>query len=193
MISSIYRIAEQCLVTLSGVDRQAVIAAVVDSLGSATKAQWYENKQDGISEIDGIFIYTFGKTTFLTPVLDDGVNMYYITTPSAYVRLPNEMGIVMVSFLQGQTLPFVRINAGSVGMWARLKASVLGGSQTYFSEGSRLYFPKMTATTNGNILLKLAGGFAGVDVREELNLPPDVISQVVMMVNQKFQPQDQKN
>lgn len=194
MISSIYRIAEQCLVTLPNVERQVLIAAVQDCLGSVVKLQWYENRQDGVAEVDGVFIYAFGKTTPLTPVLDTAAGFYYITMPASYVRIPCELGINQVSFLRDQANDFVRLNSGSVSMWSNLKAFALGGKQTYFIEGAKMYFPKMAVGTVDDILLKLAVAYAQLDVREEFTVPPDVINQVVIMVNQRFMgpPADKK-
>lgn len=186
MISSVYRIAEQCRVVLKDVERQVLIAAVQDCLGTVVKNSWYENKQDGIAEVDGVFIYTFGKTVALTPTLEASTGLYYITIPSSYVRLPNEMGINQVSFLTTQTAPFVRISSANYGMWAGLKAYELGGLQTYFVEGTKMYFPKMVVGTVANILLKLSVAYSTLDVREEFNIPPDVINQVIIMVNQRF-------
>lgn len=186
MVSSIYRIAEQCMSTIPNVDRQTLIAAVQDSLGIIAKQNWFENKSDGVTEVDGSLIFTFGKTSPLTPAQDADTDMYCITIPSSSVALPNGYGINMVSFMKGQTSPFVMINSGSVGLWSRVKAGVLGGSQTYFVEGTKMYFPKMTAATAGNILLKMVAAFAEIDVRAELNIPPDMITQIIAMVNQKF-------
>lgn len=186
MISSIYRIAEQCRQTLPNVEMQPLIAAVQDCFGTVAKGSWYENKQDGVSEVDGSLIFTFGKTNALSPAVDVNVDMYYIVIPSSAVALPNGYGINMVSFMKAQNTPLIMINSGSVGMWANVKAGILGGRQTYFVEGTKMYFPKMTSATVQNILLKMVLALGEVDVREELNIPPDMISQIVLMVNQKF-------
>jgi hypothetical protein len=188
MASSLYKIAEQvCEITGRYGDIQAVISSVVDSYSSQVKKEFYENRADGCQEVDGIFLYTFGKTELLTPSVELSTDMYYIVIPSSFLRLPHEMGINAVSFIKGQTSSFVRVGAGGLDMWSRLKSNIFGGRQTYYVEGTQMYFPKMTSLTNGNILLKLAIALDAVDVDEELNIPRSVIDNIVMAVVAKFQ------
>lgn len=186
--TSIYKISEQVKLILGDIDIQAITSFVIDAYSSSVKREFYENKNDGVSEIDGTFLFSFGKETSLTPILELSTDMYFIMIPSSYLRLPHEMGINMVSFAKGQTKEFIRVNSGSVSMWSNLKANLLGGSQTYFVEGARMYFPKMTNTTNGNLLLKLAIALDDVDVDEELSIPRSVVDNIVSMVVMKFRP-----
>jgi len=184
-MTSLSKIAEQVKYILGFGDMQPILASVIDCYSSVVKKEFYENKSDGMSEIDGAFIYTFKK---IVPVLDIDVDQYYIKIPSSYLRLPHEMGVNYVGFALGQTKPFVRINSGSIGMWNGLKAAVLGGSQTYYIEGNLMYFPKMTSSTNGDILLKLAIALDTEDVDFELNIPRSMVDNIVNMVLAKFQP-----
>jgi len=185
MATSIFMLAEKARDILGKGDIQAIISACVDSYAVVVKQSWYENKQDGINEVDGVFQYTFKN---IVPEVDLDTDFYYIVIPSSYVRLPHEAGINAVSFMKQQDKPFVRINSGSVGIWANLKANIMGGAQTYYVEGIRMYFPKMTSVSNGNILLKLAIALDAVDVEEVLNIPPDMASAIVDMVVAKYQP-----
>lgn len=187
-MTTLNKIAEQCKYILGSGDMQPLIASVIDCYSTAVKKEWYENKSEGYAEIDGAFIYSYGKDGSLTPVVDDNTGMYYISIPSSYIRLPGECGINYVGFAKGQIKPFVRLGAGSVGMWANLKSSVLGGSQTYFVEGAQMFFPKMTDMTNGNLFLKLSIALDNVDIDEELNIPRSVIDNIVNMVIAKFAP-----
>jgi hypothetical protein len=187
-MTSLLKIAEQCKFILGAGEIQPLIASVIDCYSTAVKREFYENKAEDFSEIDGAFIYTYGKDNSLVPALDSATEMYYITIPSSYVRLPGEYGINSVSFIKGQTKPFIRVGASSVGMWSNLLANVMGGHQTYFAEGTRMYFPKMTNMTNGNIMMKLTVALDSVDVDEELNIPRSVVDVVVNMVVAKFAP-----
>jgi hypothetical protein len=187
-MTSILKISEQCKYLLGAGDIQPLIASVIDCYSSAVKKEWYENKQDGVSEIDGVFIYNFGKDGSLSPILDLTIDTYYIVIPSSYLRLPAEMGVNQVSFIKGQSKPFIRVGSASVGMWSGLLAGVMGGHQTYYVEGTRMYFPKMTNMTNGNLMLKLSVALDEVDVDEELNIPRSVVDNIVNMVVQKFGP-----
>lgn len=187
-MTSLLKIAEQCKFLLGAGEIQPLIASVIDCYSSQVKKEVYENKAEDFGEIDGTFIYTYGKDNSLTPILDLATDMYYIVIPSSYVRLPGEYGINSVSFIKGQTKPFIRVGASSVGMWSNLLASVLGGHQTYFAENTRMYFPKMTNMTNRNIMLKLTVALDNVDVDEPLNIPRSTIDAIVNMVVQKFAP-----
>lgn len=193
---SLYEIAEKCKYQLGSVgDFQALISTVIDSYSTVAKMSFYENKQDGVSEIDGEFIYTFGKNTSLTPSLDLDTDEYYIIIPSSYLRLPCEYGISSVAYMQGQSSQFVRVSTGNAGMWSNIKAGLLGGRQTYYVEGTRMYFPKMKNTTKGNILLKMAVALDDMEkddrIDEPLNISRDVVDQIVAMVVAKFAPPKQ--
>lgn len=188
-MTSIYKISEQIIQRTGSGDHQAVIAAVIDSYSSACRREWYEGKADGIDEIAGSAIYTFGKTTPLIPVLDTFTNEYYITMPSSVLNLPAQRGIVWVSYPQDK-VDFVLVN----GLWnPSLKAFGLGGRQTYRPEETKMYFPKMEAGDVGNILLKLAVALDNVDVDEELNIPRAMIDSIVDIVVQKFAPKPKED
>lgn len=187
-MTSILKISEQCKYLLGAGDIQVLIASVIDCYSTAVKREFYENKAEDFSEIDGAFIYTYGKDNSLVPALDLATDMYYIVIPSSYVRLPGEYGINGVSFIKGQTKSFIRTSSGDVGLMEGLLGSVMGGHQTYFVEGTRMYFPKMTNMTNGNLMLKLTVGLDDVDVDEPLNIPRSTIDVIVNMVVEKFAP-----
>ncbi len=184
--NSLFKIAEQCRVLLPDVDIQVLIASVIDAYAVMAKREWFENKNDGTSEVDGVFLYTFKN---IVPVEDCDRKMWYVTMPSSYLRLPHEMGINWISFMQDQ-IDFVRI--ANIGIWGNLKAYTLGGRKTYMVEGTRIYLPKMTADSTGNILMRLAIALDRVNVREELNIPPNVTSSIVDYVVSKFIPQKAK-
>lgn len=184
---SLYYIAEQCNIRLDKIDMQTLIAAVVDAYGTMARNAWYENKAEGISEVDGSFIYTFPD---IEPSWDASRDYYYITIPSSYLRLPHEMGINWVSFMKDRRA-FVRIT--SISLWENLKAFALGGKQAYMVEGTKMYFPKMTGANKGNILLKMAIALDTVDARQELNIPPNMVASIIDYVVNQFAPTPQPN
>ncbi len=192
---SLFEISEKCKYQLGGEgDFQALISSVIDSYSSIVKLSFYENKNDGVSEVDGEFIFTFGKTTSLTPMLDLQTDEYYIVIPSSYLRLPHEYGINSVAYMQGQSSQFIRVSTGNAGMWSNIKAGILGGRQTYYVEGSRMYFPKMENSQVAGILLKLAVALDTTDIDAPLNISRDVVDQIVNAVVSKFKipPPDSK-
>jgi hypothetical protein len=55
----------------------------------------------------------------------------------------------------------------------------------------KIFFPKMKATEVGEILLKLSVALDNIDVRESLNIPVNIQSQIIDMVVLKFNPKPQ--
>lgn len=183
MIYTLYSLAEKSRIILGKGDMQSIIASVIDVYASMAQKSWYESKAEGVSEVDGVFLVPFKN---ITPILDLSTDMYYIVNPSSYLLLPNGLGINYVGFAKGQSKPFVPIASSGLGLWSNLKAFALGGSQVYFIEGIRTYFPKMTNTTNGEIMVRYAIAFDQMDVEQDLQIPPNVANEIVDMVVQKF-------
>jgi len=183
-MASLFKLAEQCRSALGGKGSiQDYIALVIDAYSALIKKEWYENRADGVSEVDGAFLYSFPPAT---PELDSVSGQYFIVLPSSFLRLPHEMGVVFIGFPKGGG--FVRVTAGSSSMYQGLKSFIMGSNQTYFIEGVRIYFPKMTNMTNGPIACKLAIAYDNVDVDEELDIPRSIISQVIQSVVQVYAP-----
>ncbi len=186
--TSIFKIAEQCKVLLNKGAIQDYISSVTDCYSKLCKAEWYENKNLNCHEVDGAFVITFPS---VEPLFDSVVDQYYVATPSSYLRLPEESGIISVGFAKGQIKNFVLTNPGT---WARLKsikAGSMGNRQLYYVEGEKVYFPSMTNITNGNIMLKLAVALDNIDPDQELNIPRSIIFDIVNLVVQKYTPQPQ--
>lgn len=187
-MTSIYSIAEKCQVVIGPkVGMQVIISSVVDSYAVCVKKAWFEGKADGDGSISGVFIYPFKN---LVPVKDTDYDLFYIDVPSSYLQLPHQMGINSVSFMKGQNDPFILTGAASFGIDNTSLAGCLGGWQTYFVEGSKMYFPKMTqdiVNSDGcKILLKLTIALDTVDVEEQLNVPPNIVNDIVVMVSQPY-------
>ncbi len=190
MRTSLYRIAEQCkLITEDRVSIQALIEAVKNAYATAAKKIWYENTQFDSTEIDGSFIYTFNK---VIPELDCDRNMWFTTIPSSYLVLPHQMGVVWVSYMQDRRSWTLVPNWG---IFESLQASVMGGRNPYEIEGNKMWFPKMTSQNKGPLLIKLAIALDQIDVEEELNIAPNIITDVITLVTQpymvKVQPDDE--
>lgn len=184
---SILNIAEQCKSILGQGDLQILIQAVKNAIGTYVKTQWYEGKNEGVSEIDGSFIETFRN---LIPEKDEDLLQYYINIPSSYVDIPNQMGINQVSFISGEA--FVRLGSGQESLFRNLKGNVFGGRQTYVVQGSKMYFPKMKETditSKGvvqGLLLRLAVGFDGIGDDQQLNIPSSAQDSIVNLVIAKM-------
>lgn len=187
--TSLWSISEQVKDRLGGKgDIQTYISAVIDALGTAVKNEWFQGKNDGVSEIAGQFLYPFGKTTPLLPVLDSVYGLYYITIPSSYVSIPCEIGISSVSYAKGKS--FVRLTSAEWRNYLLTKAGkALGGRQAYFTEDKLMYFPKMNASEAMNIYLVLAVAYSTINPRDQINISPNVKDVVIDIVVAKYSPQ----
>jgi len=188
-MTSLYKISEQAIRILGKGEPQEIIELVKQAYSSVAKLQFYENKNDGVSEVNGSFVYTFKNNT---PKKDNQLDIYYVDVPSSYLELPHEMGINQVSFLKSQDAPFVRLTSSSLGLFANLKSSVFGGLQPYYVESKRIYFPLMNNVNKGDILIKLAIALNEVDVDEELNISPNIIESIISQVVQLYAPSQEK-
>jgi hypothetical protein len=185
-MTSLYKIAEQISFELGGGhDLQAIIAFVIDSYSSLVRLEFFQNKQDGTNEVQGQYIYLFGKSTPLTPIKDTVTDEYYIELPSSTLSLPHEMGIVRVSDLKCDD-EFIRVNR----LWNKhLKANQGWGKQVYIPEETRICFPKMKDSNTCDIKLALAVALDNVDVDQELNIPRSIIEGITLSVASRFKPQ----
>lgn len=192
-MTSLLKIAEQIRSILGGGYVQEYSEAVKQAYSLVAKKQWYENKNDGISEINGSFIYTFKGI----PIKQDkDTDVYYIDIPSSYVELPHEEGVNFVGYAKGLDAPFVRMSVSSSALYSGLKSSVMGGNKTYSIEGSTIQFPNMTKfdyITNDKIMLRMAISLDTVDVDQELNISPLFAGEIVDMVVSRYSQKDKNN
>ena len=182
MSQSIYKIAEKAHVILEKrVSIQILVSACIDAYGHVAKAIWFENTQFDERVIDGSFLYTFKD---IEPIYDEDRNLYYIILPSSYLILPNETGINWVSTMKDR-LSWVKVQ--NWGMFANLKASLMGGRQVYEIEGNRMWFPKMTRQNNTcPLLLKLAIAYDAIDPYEQLNIGPNIVNDIIGIVTKPY-------
>jgi len=189
-MTSKYKLAEQCRSLLGKGDWQEIMVAVTQALASVVKQEFFNGKQDGVTEINGGFIYNFNNVAVS---LDTSRNRYYAIMPATYVNLPHDYGVVSVSSMKSEDQPFIRISVGQTGLFRGLDAEGMEGNQTYYVEGTRIYFPKLVQSDNvTELLVKLAVSLDGIDDDTDLNLSPDVQDAVITLVVQKYAPQEVK-
>jgi hypothetical protein len=136
-MTTIFKIAEKCQARLGGGDLQVLISECIDALGVVVKKQWFEGRNDGVSEIGGEYIYTYGRKTPLTPTLDCDIETYYITIPSSYLGLPYSQGIYSVS--DGKGKEYVMVDSAIAASLKTIKAYSFGGRELYYVEGANMY------------------------------------------------------
>ena len=135
------RIIEGGTPTADSEVRKAELMIYVDqAFGQMIKQSFYENKAEGVSWLDGGFIYSF-----VEEVKEDKVRgMKYIKIPSTYVGLPLGMGIAHVSNVASEFDTFVPANPNFLGLSRGLLVGKLAGRRAYFVENTKMYFINTT-------------------------------------------------
>ena len=123
----------------------------------------------------------------MIPVKDETYNLYYLEIPSSYVSIPYEIGIVSVSYAVGR--PFVRLESGTWRNYINTTAGKAMGTQPYFVENTRMYFPNMNQSEAMAIFMVLAVAYSTINPREQINIAPNVTDAVIDLVTKKFSPQ----
>jgi hypothetical protein len=163
---------------------QELMVFVEQALAYVVKKNLYQNMAQGENDIDGSLVFTFKDVSV---AIDTDLDMYYSELPAPFISLPNERGVKLISSMKSQRTPFVRIPNGSLGLFSGLQSDSMDGHNTFFIDGSRVYFPKMDVTNaNENVLIKLVCSLGGIDDFEELSIPPDIELEIVQMTVQTY-------
>lgn len=179
-----FKLAEQVKRIVGGGSWQEYITAINQAYGIAVKKSFFEGKNDGVSEIDGAFIYTFKN---IDVVLDDDLKMYYAIMPGGYVDLPHELGVQSISTMQSSDKPFVRLQTQQWAMMQNLKMSQLEGERPYYIENNRIYLPTIVAADNvDKLLIKLSVSLDALEPNEVINIPADTQAFIVNMVVEQY-------
>jgi hypothetical protein len=166
------------------------MVAVGQALAVVVKQDFFNGKQDGVTEINGQYIFSFSDVAV---TLDSARNKYYADLPAAYISLPHDYGVVSVSLMKSDDTPFVRMAAGQIGMITGTMAENLQGNTAYAIENARIYLPKTKVWDNTDALLvKIAVSLDGIDDDTTIFLPPDAQEALITMVMNKYNPQPPK-
>lgn len=186
MATSKYKIAEQVQQILGKGEIQELLEAVKNAIGTVVKNNWFQNKNEGVSEIAGQYVYSFKN---IAPSFDEDLEMYYCEIPSSYIDLPHEQGVNLVSWMKSQSLPFIRISNGSLALYYGTDSETMQGNKIYFVESNRIYFPNIVdseVSSDAKLLLKLSVALDAVDDEAPITISPDVQDLVVNIVLQKY-------
>jgi hypothetical protein len=183
MATSLYSIAQRVQLKTKKGSWQEILADVRSTYAYVVKSIWFENKKMDIGELDGSFIIPFYDQT---PILDSVSNLYYIDLQSSYVQLPQEGGLISVSYMNTPNTNFVLVNAGTASRLSNIKAGVMGGRQVYYVLNTRMFFPNMSNTTNLPLLVKLGCAIDDYDVDAIINIPNNLQEQIIDMCILKY-------
>ncbi len=202
-MTSKFKIAEQIRRILNSgaagpnvsIGQQELMISVSQVFGTVVKLNWFQNKNEGYSELDGQFIYSFKNQPIL---YDEDLTQYYSVIPSSYISLPHEMGIQFIGLMksgntsQSQTEPMVRVFNGFPQLARGLALETLQTRKAFYVEGSNIIYLGMTAElAKLNVLMKLAVSLEGIDEDTQISLSPEIQKQIIDMVVAQYMPEKQ--
>ena len=187
MLTSQAKIAEQISLRLrqhtsdGEVDDRELMLAIHQRLGVIVRNRLYESKGIESQEVDGSFYYPI----FDISVLKNKQGRYFVKLPSTTMSLPFGVEIKRVGTDNG--VGFIPVQNGFNDLYKGLAASSLEGQIGYFKSGSNLMFANMTASNNPDkINIEMVLPFGSLDEDDEINIPADVVAEVVELVFTDF-------
>ncbi len=192
-----YQIAEICSRRInagfsspnSTIGMQELIIAVNQAFGTVVKNSWFQNKNEGVSEINGAFIYSFKNQPIL---YDNDLTQYYSVLPSSYIDLPHEIGVQQVSLMQTgnktqNQSAMVRVFNGFNSLSRGLALESLQTRKAFYVEGnSIIYMGLSESDAQLKTLIKLAVSLENIDEDTQINLAPEIQAEIIEMVVAKY-------
>src|SRR3990172_10133262 len=187
------KLAEQALRILSGgqntrdsqVSIQELMIFVNQAYAFVVKKNWWNNRREGESGVNGNFIYSFEDIVINK---DTVKNLYYANLLSSFLGdIPHELGISHVSYVQSLNKPFVRLANGMNGLLRGLQSEGMGGNDTFFVENDKVYLPTVKKVNEDcKLLMKLVVALEGIDEETNIAIPPDIAIEIVQMTVQMY-------
>lgn len=180
MLTTQAKIAEQILLRLrqdssdGDIDERELMISVHQKLGVLIMTRLYKTKGAESQEVDGTFYYPIYDIS----VLKNNRGRYYVKLPSTTISLPFGVEIKRVGTDQG--VGFIPVQNGFDDLFKGLAASSLEGQVGYFKSGINLIFTNMNASNNPDkVNIDMALPFGALDEDDEINIPADVLAEVV--------------
>jgi hypothetical protein len=186
MATSKSAIAEQIIRQISkytdesDIDEREIMLSVHQVLGSLVRLRFFESKNTEAQEVDGTMYYPVDDISVLTKG-----KKYYIEMPSTSISLPFGVDIKRVGTEEGRG--FIPTQNGFDDLYAGLESSSLEGFIGYYKQGNKLFFVNMDSSNNPETVnLVLALPFESLDEDDEINIPSDMLEEVIERVVLKF-------
>ena len=190
-------LAEECIRILSGGHQTAdsqftfpqMIIAVGQARDSRIRTYFWENKKLGEADIDASFVKSYDDI----PVsLDTAKNMYYSELPAQVVGIANDLGVYQILWQLDQTSNFVRVPNGFVALTKGLEVANMQGKNTWFREGTRVYYPVMKKKQGiKSVLMKLIPSASSLTEDDYSYMPSELEQDVIEMVVKLYATQQQ--
>jgi hypothetical protein len=182
------KISEQILRRLRGytdetsIDERELQVATHQSLSSIVRNRYFQGKADETGEVDGTLHFTIHKNNVLK---DENTDEYYINTPSSAVSLPFGIDIRRVWSKKGKG--YIEVPGGFNDLYAGMEASMLGGNIGFYRLGGNLVFVNMNNANKPNeVSVTMLLPFGNLDEDDEINIPSDMVDEVIEIVFSKF-------
>ena len=180
MLTTQAKIAEQISLRLrqntsdASIDDRELMLAIHQRLGIIVRNRLYESKGIESQEVDGSFYYPVDNVS----VLKNAKGKYYAKLPSTTISLPFGVEIKRVGTDDG--IGFVPVPNGFNDLYKGLASSTLEGQIGYFKSGTNLMFSNMDSTNNpDSINIEMVLPFDHLDEDDEINIPADVLAEIV--------------
>ena len=178
-MTTLATIAEQARLVLSGgkitadtkPSEQELILFVRQALSQFVKINYFENRKEGETYIDGGFIYTFDNVSVSK---DINKNMYYSEIPSSTIVLPYEMGVYQISPMQNQGDFYIPLRNGFQSLMSGLEVGQLEGRFGYFIEGRRVYYTFKPVDAPQSVMMKLVIALDAITGDDAIFMPKDM-------------------
>lgn len=121
-------------------------------------------------------------------------DLVYIYLPNRLVSLPNDRGLVSISWKQGEgDFKIVRVKNESHGAWNLLESATLINKVGYWLEGTKIYFKNIDENLVGKeVLVKHLLSLDHFDEDEELPIPGDYEAEMIQQVVNTLLMKDQQ-
>lgn len=190
-------LAEECIRILSGghqtSDSQLTFPQMVIAVGQARdnriRTYFWENKRLGEGDIDAAFIKDYND---IDVSLDATKNMYYSDLPAQIVGIANDLGVYQILWQLDQTSNFTRIPNGFLSLTKGLEVSEMQGKNTFFREGTRVYYPRLKKKQGvKQVLMKLVPSASSLTEDDYSYMPSELEQEVIEMVVRLYSTQQQ--
>ena len=140
MVITKRKLAEQALRIIQGgairddaeIDIREVMMNIEQERDKLVRQELFQLLQMGENYISGSFVTSYNVSVETDNVKD----MYFSKIPVTPLSLPNDMGVVQVSFIQDQYNPFIRMNTGQLGLYHGMPSESALGKVGFFIENS---------------------------------------------------------
>jgi len=198
MASGVARIAEQVRRILgkrdadSDIDERELQLAVRQAISYIVRMRFWESKGQDYPEVPESLIMTYQNLKIESDALG-----LFTTLPSRVIDLPYGMGIKLVAAQSNPQCGFFRQPNGFNSISCGLESNCVPGQNYYFQDGNKLRYPNLGHEDNpGEIFIRLVAPAEDIENEDELQIPPDMESDVldrVLAVYGAFRPQDEVN